>query len=104
MRTNRKYMAFLAVGIFLVPQFSYADYLFHVGCQDKSMVVEWGVGDIDPGKEYLRVVTGTKHPGCSISDYNPDVDADLPREKYSDAGGVLQGFPPVSIICGIFGC
>lgn len=81
------------------------DYLFHVSCQDKSLVAEWNTGDIDPGREYLRVATGTKFPGCSISDFNPARDAGLPRERYSDVGGVIAGIPLIGpIICGIFGC
>jgi hypothetical protein len=46
------------------------DYLFHVSCQNNSLVVEWNIGSVDPGKEYLRVATGTKYPNCSVTDYN----------------------------------
>lgn len=79
-------------------------YLFNVSCQEKQFVAEWDAGAIDPGKEYLRVVTGTKNPGCVISDYNEATDSGLPRDKYSGVSGVVAGLPPVPIICGIFRC
>lgn len=67
--------------------------------------MEWNTGSIDPGREYLRVVTGTKFPNCSISDYVDTNDGALPRERYSHEGGVISGVPFVGwIICGIFGC
>jgi hypothetical protein len=80
------------------------DYLFRVSCQSRRFVVQWSTGSIDPGKEYLRAVTGTKNADCMISDYNARTDANLPRERYSDWGGVVQGAPPVVIICAIFHC
>ena len=43
-------------------------YEFTVSCPNKHLVAEWNTGDIDPGKEYLRVATGQKFSGCSISD------------------------------------
>ena len=80
------------------------EYRFHVSCPNKALVVEWGIGAIDPGKEYLRVTTGTHYPGCSISDYNEARDKDLPKERHSDAGGVIKGIPLIGpILKGIFG-
>lgn len=85
--------------------FAGTTYIFTVSCQDRSLVVEWGVGDIDPGKEFLRVSTGTKFPGCSVSDYNDARDQNLPRERYSHEAAVIQGVPLLGpIICGILGC
>lgn len=86
-----------------VPAFA-TDYEFGVSCQANRKVVKWHTGAVDPGKEYLRVATGTKNPGCTISDYNPATDSGAPVEDYSGAAGVVQGLPPVSIICGIFHC
>ena len=84
--------------------FAGTTYTFTVRCPNSSQVYEWGVGDIDPGKEYLRVVTGTKFPGCSVSDYT-DADSYLPKERVSHEAAVIQGVPLIGpIICGIFGC
>lgn len=80
-------------------------YRFGVSCSDKRFVAEWKTGDIDPGREYLRVTTGTKFPSCSVGDYDPSTDANLPRETYSHEGAVIQGIPLAGpIICGILGC
>ncbi len=58
-----------------------------------------------PGKEFLRVSTGTKFPGCSTTDYNEATDSNLLRERYSHEVAVIQGIPLLGpIICGIFGC
>lgn len=79
-------------------------YLFTVSCEGKRFVADWETGTVDPGKEYLRVATGTKNAGCLVADYTPARDKNLHRERYSDVGGVVQGFPPVVIICAIFHC
>jgi len=81
-------------------------YLFSVTCTDKEpRVVEWKTGDIDPGKEYLRVATGQKYPGCSIGDFDEAIDSSKPKETYSHEAGVIAGIPVLGpIICGIFGC
>jgi hypothetical protein len=106
MRLARVLLAFTsAVTILLYNNSSQAtDYKFHVSCQQRSFNVIWKTGTIDPGKEYLRVVTGTRNAGCSIGDFNEATDGGLPTDEYSGAGGVLQGTPPVAIICGIFHC
>lgn len=88
----------------LVSEAQATTYRFSVSCQDRRTVAVWETGAIDPGKEYLRVITGTKNPNCSISDYNEATDANLPTDRYSDVGGVISGLPPVAIICGIFDC
>jgi hypothetical protein len=80
------------------------DYRFHVNCQARNFVVQWNTGTIDPGKEYLRVITGTKNPNCGVTDFDGGRDGNLPVERYSDWGGVIQGLPPVRLICGILGC
>jgi hypothetical protein len=80
-------------------------YLFHVSCENKLLVAQWDTGTIDPGREYLRVATGTKFPGCSVSDYNDARDKGFPRERYSHEGAVINGVPLIGpIICGIFHC
>ncbi|MDW9766673.1 hypothetical protein [Sinorhizobium meliloti] len=84
---------------------SATDYLFHVSCADKNVVVQWKTGDVDPGREYLRVVTGTHNPDCSITDYNEATDAGLEREVYSHEAGIVRGIPFIGgIICWVFGC
>lgn len=99
-------IVFVAITVALAPSHASATtYRFTVSCQHQRFVAQWNVGDIDPGKEYLRVTTGTKFPGCGISDFNPSADGDLPVERYSHEGAVIQGVPLVGpIICGIFGC
>lgn len=89
-----------------VPTYASATtYLFGVSCSDRRFVAQWDTGSIDPGREYLRVATGTNFPGCSVGNYNAATDADLPRERYSHEGGVISGIPLAGpIICGIFGC
>ncbi len=78
-------------------------YVFTVTCPHAAQVVEWGVGDIDPGKEFLRVSTGTKFPDCSVSDYR-DSDANLPRTRYSHENAIFQGIPLIGpILESIFG-
>lgn len=78
-------------------------YVFTVTCASSAQVVEWGVGDIDPGKEFLRVSTGTHYPDCSITDYN-ERDAGLPRVRYSHEEAIIQGIPILGpILEGIFG-
>jgi hypothetical protein len=84
---------------------SATDYLFHVSCSDKRLVVEWQTGTVDPGREYLRVATGTKFPNCVVSDYNELRDSQLPRERYSHEGGVIQGIPLLgTLLCWLFSC
>ncbi len=79
-------------------------YHFTVSCPDKEVVVEWRTGDLDPGREYLRVATGTNYPGCSVGNYDPRTDSKLRRERHSHAGGVVTGLKPVVTIVGaIFG-
>ena len=76
------------------------NYKFTVTCPNKQLVASWNTGDIDPGKEFLRVSTGTNHPGCSIADFNPSRDGRLPVEVYSGATGVVQGIPLLGPILG----
>lgn len=98
-------LSLFVIAIALAPAKAFAgDYAFTVSCVDRHFVVEWGIGTIDPGKEYLRVMTGVRNPNCSITDYNPALDGHLPKDRYAGAGGVLQGTPPISILCGIFRC
>lgn len=77
-------------------------YRFHVSCSHGAKVVEWRTGDVDPGKEYLRVVTGTNNPNCSISDFNKHGDGSLPRETLEGGAAVIAGVPFVgSIVRGL---
>lgn len=98
----------LLVAGLATPMQTYAGgtYLFSVTCQNREpLVAQWNTGDIDPGKEYLRVATGQQYPGCSIGDYNEAVDSGKPRDTYSHEGGVIAGVPVLGpIICGLFGC
>lgn len=71
------------------------DYRFRVNCQSRSSVIQWSTGAIDPGKEFLRVVTGLKNPNCSVGDYNPAFDSGFPVEKLSDWEAVIQGSLPI---------
>lgn len=78
-------------------------YVFTVTCASSAQVVEWGVGDIDPGKEFLRVSTGTHYPDCSITDYD-ERDAGLPRVRYSHEEAIIKGIPLLGpLLEGIFG-
>lgn len=78
-------------------------YTFTVSCAGSARVVEWGVGDVDPGKEFLRVSTGTLFPDCSITDYAPSSDSHLPREHYEHAEAFWKGIPLIGpILCKIF--
>jgi hypothetical protein len=82
--------------------FAGTTYRFTVTCPDRRVVETWETGAIDPGREYLRTITGTKYQGCSITDFNPDRDGRLPQNRHSDAGGVFDGLPPVQILKDIF--
>jgi hypothetical protein len=100
------FIAVMATGLALANALpaSAREYRFHVSCPDKALVVEWGIGDIDPGQEYLRVTTGTKYPGCSVTDYDAARDATLPMEQHSAAGGFVAGIPLLGpILSHIFG-
>ncbi|MEB0113534.1 hypothetical protein QN397_19690 [Variovorax sp. RTB1] len=96
----------LGAGIFITLAASvYAGttYDFTVSCPDKHFVAEWRVGDVDPGKEALRVSTGTANPGCSIGDYNQLTDGHLPKDISSGAPAVWKGIPFIGpILCHIF--
>jgi hypothetical protein len=81
------------------------EYLFTVSCEHGSHVVAWRTGDIDPGKEWLRVATGTQNPNCSVSDFVASTDSDLPRETLEHEAGVVRGIPLIGpIVCSFFGC
>ncbi len=93
------------LALFQCSQALATEYLFHVSCQDKRLVAQWSTGSIDPGREYLRVATGTNFPSCPITDYEDGRDKDLPREHYEYATGVVAGIPFVGrIVCKWFGC
>jgi hypothetical protein len=76
-------------------------YNFTVTCQHQRVIERWETGDIDPGKEYLRMITGTKYPGCSVGEFNPYTDGALPVNRHSDIGGVIDGLPPIQVIEGV---
>lgn len=102
MKTVKNLIATTALSLLFIGTASATDYAFTARCQDGALVHVWKTGDIDPGKEYLRVVTGTKNPGCSIGDFNPTQDGYLPQEIHEGIGGVLSG-TPLDIIGNIFG-
>jgi hypothetical protein len=106
LRMKYVYGLIVMIGVSVFPITTFAiDYLFHVSCSSKKFVVEWKTGDVDPGREYSRFATGTKFPDCQISDYNPESDADLPRERYSHEGGIIAGIPFIGqVLCVIFDC
>lgn len=67
-----------------------ATYKFTVRCGNgTAKVVEWKTGDIDPGKEFLRVATA--EAGCGVQDFNPASDGGLPVETRSHEGAVASG-------------
>jgi len=77
-------------------------YKFRVTCETEKHVEEWGIGAVDPGREYLRVITGADNPNCSVADFNEQRDGDLPVKSHRGAVAVGEGI--VSIICGWIGC
>lgn len=89
-----------------IPIDSFAtEYKFTVVCQHGSHVVHWKTGDVDPGKEWLRVATGTDNPDCTVSEFSPATDSSLRVESRSHEAGVIRGIPLIgTIICGIFDC
>lgn len=74
---------------------SATSYKFTVTCQAATQVIEWKTGAIDPGREALRVSTGSNFPDCSVSDFNPTTDANLPVQVNEGAVAVVQGVPLV---------
>lgn len=67
-----------------------ASYKFTVRCTDGTAnVVEWKTGDVDPGKEFLRVATAQN--GCSVQDFDPVMDNGIPVESRSHEGAVASG-------------
>lgn len=86
------------------------EYRFTVSCGEgfsleSAHVVLWKTGDIDPGREWLRVATGSNYPNCSVSHYNPTTDAGLRIETRSHEGAVVKGVPVLGpILCAIFKC
>lgn len=86
------------------PAMAGTTYKFTITCGNRSGVAQWNTGDIDPGKEYLRVATGTNNPGCSVSDFNPASDGWMPVTTYEGPAGVVQGIPLVGqVLENIFG-
>ncbi|VTZ25746.1 conserved exported hypothetical protein [Methylocella tundrae] len=79
-------------------------YLFEVTCSNDKYVAQWESGDADPGKEHFRIATGDVNLDCSIYDYNPKTDRDMPRRWCSDPNGVVRGFPPILILIGYSHC
>ena len=101
----KKGISIFALALLLAASASATEYKFTVTCQHGSHVVHWKTGDIDPGKEWLRVATGTDNPNCSVSEFNPSTDGSLQVVTRSHEGGVVKGIPLIgTIVCGIFGC
>lgn len=76
---------------------SAASYSFTVTCPDHAQVVEWTVGDIDPGEALLRASTGLRYPGCRVDDYQA-ADAALPRFRHSPQESLLTVVPVIGSI------
>ncbi|MER9963201.1 hypothetical protein NKJ72_19945 [Mesorhizobium sp. M0045] len=105
MKSRKLWCIAVLVPSFLASEAQGTDYLFHVSCQNTNLVVEWKTGDINPGRELLRVSTSTKYPNCTVSDYNQARDRNLPRETYEHVAGVIAGITLIgTIICHFFGC
>jgi hypothetical protein len=103
---NHKATFLIAASLFTSVVYAGPSYKFTVSCDNghSRSVSQWNTGDIDPGKEFLRVSTGTKNPGCSVSEYNDATDRNLPLNQYSGPTGVVEGIPLVGqIIAKIFG-
>ena len=75
-------------------------YMFKVVCQNSRSVAQWDVGAIDPGREWLRVATGTHYPGCQVSNFDEKTDRALVVDKHSGAEGVVSGIPLIGGILG----
>ncbi|SCB37481.1 hypothetical protein [Rhizobium hainanense] len=88
---KKRTILFTSAMLLLAGSTNATDYKFRVSCAAKRSVAEWNTGDIDPGREFLRVVTGLDNPNCSISDFNPEMDGRLPIERFSDWGAILKG-------------
>ena len=87
------------------PAFAGGTYKFTITCSNGGVgVAEWRTGDIDPGKEYLRVATGTNNPGCSISDFDANRDGWAPVTVYEGPAAIPQGIPLLgTILENVFG-
>lgn len=86
----------ICVGPILCASTAHAtSYKFTVSCEHQRLVVEWRTGAIDPGREALRVSTGSNYPNCSVSNYNHASDSSLPVQVNQGAVGVVQGIPLV---------
>lgn len=73
---------------------SATSYKFTVSCSNRDrLVVEWRTGEIDPGREALRVSTGSNYPNCSVRNYNESTDSDLRVEVKQGGSAVVQGIP-----------
>jgi hypothetical protein len=96
-------LALAALMLFAGSSYAGGTYGFRVSCQGGAKVVQWRTGDIDPGKEYLRVATGTNNPGCSVSDYNAARDAGLPVEVKKGGSALWDGSTPVKMILSVIG-
>lgn len=103
MKTVKTLVAATTLTVLAIGNASATDYPFTVRCQDGSIVEVWKTGAIDPGKEYLRVATGMKHPGCSVADFNPAQDGFLPQQVNEGAGGVVGGIPVIGTLLDVFG-
>lgn len=73
-------------------------YRFHVSCPEKEFVLEWRTGDIDPGREYLRLASGTNNPGCDIANFDATRDDGLPVVVLKGEKGILKGLSPLGYL------
>lgn len=95
----------LAAILPLAPQTAAANaYFFKVSCPMESFVAQWASGDPDPGRSHFRIATGDLNLDCSVYDYDPRTDRDLPRRWCSGPDGIIRGFPPALIVLGQSHC
>lgn len=86
-------LAVSAVALSAAPVHAGGTYQFTITCAESRHVERWNTGDLDPGYEYLRAMSGNHNPNCSVGDYDPQQDGNLPVEEYDGIKGILGGIP-----------
>ena len=70
------------------------EYKFRVDCAGQQHVISWVTGDLDPGREYLKVVTGTQSPNCTVADFDQQLDGHLTVIDTKEGGAaIVSGIP-----------
>jgi hypothetical protein len=91
----RRKLFYLAVTFMIVQEAAQAtEYKFRVDCAGQVNVISWITGDLDPGREYLKVVTGTQNPNCTTADFNDQLDGHLTIiDSREGAAAIVGGIP-----------